>query len=69
MNSLIGMGALTSFVAGLASPMAPGVAFDTSFLEEPVMLLAFVLLGPLPGSTRPPQSLRYLALVCWAWQR
>ena len=45
MNSLIGMGALTSFVAGLASPMAPGVAFDTSFLEEPVMLLAFVLLG------------------------
>ena len=45
MNSLIGMGALTSFVAGLASPMAPGVTFDTSFLEEPVMLLAFVLLG------------------------
>lgn len=45
MNSLIGMGAMTSFVAGLASPMAPGVAFDTSFLEEPVMLLAFVLLG------------------------
>ena len=45
MNSLIGLGAMTSFVAGLASPMAPGVAFDTSFLEEPVMLLAFVLLG------------------------
>ena len=45
MNSLIGLGALTSFAAGLASPLAPGVAFDTSFLEEPVMLLAFVLLG------------------------
>ncbi len=36
---------MTSFVAGLVSPLAPGVAFDTSFLEEPVMLLAFVLLG------------------------
>ena len=45
MNSLIGLGALTSFAAGLASPLAPGLAFDTSFLEEPVMLLAFVLLG------------------------
>ena len=45
MNSLIGLGALTSFAAGVAGPLAPGMAFDTSFLEEPVMLLAFVLLG------------------------
>ncbi len=45
MNSLIGLGALTSFAAGVAAPMVPGMAFDASFLEEPVMLLAFVLLG------------------------
>lgn len=45
MNSLIGLGALTSFAAGVASPLVPGLAFDASFLEEPVMLLAFVLLG------------------------
>jgi Cu2+-exporting ATPase len=30
---------------GAASLVAPGLGFDTSFLEEPVMLLAFVLLG------------------------
>jgi cation transport ATPase len=45
MNSLIGLGALTSFAAGVAAPLVPGMAFDASFLEEPVMLLAFVLLG------------------------
>lgn len=45
MNSLIAMGALTSFAAGLATPLVPGLALDGSALEEPIMLLAFVLLG------------------------
>ena len=45
MNSLIAMGALTSFAAGLATPLLPGLALDGSALEEPIMLLAFVLLG------------------------
>ena len=45
MNSLIGMGAVTSFTAGLAAPLVPGAALEVSFLEEPVMLLSFVLLG------------------------
>lgn len=30
---------------GAASAVLPGLGFDASFLEEPVMLLAFVLLG------------------------
>ena len=45
MNSLVGMGAMASFTAGAVSTLVPGAGFDASFLEEPVMLLAFVLLG------------------------
>lgn len=45
MNSLISLGATTSFSAGLLSAMLPNLSIDPSFLEEPVMLLAFVLLG------------------------
>ncbi|KAL4445398.1 hypothetical protein ABPG77_011223 [Micractinium sp. CCAP 211/92] len=45
MNSLIALGASTSFAAGAASALLPGFSLDPSFLEEPVMLLAFVLLG------------------------
>ena len=45
MNSLIGLGTATSFAVGLASLVVPGLVWDPSFLEEPVMLLAFVLLG------------------------
>ena len=45
MNSLISLGAVTSYTAGLASPLMPGAALEMSFMEEPVMLLAFVLLG------------------------
>lgn len=45
MNSLIAVGATTSFGAGVASALVPGLSVDPSFLEEPVMLLAFVLLG------------------------
>lgn len=45
MNSLISLGASTSFSAGILSALIPGLTVDVSFLEEPVMLLAFVLLG------------------------
>jgi cation transport ATPase len=45
MNSLIALGAVTSFSAGAACALVPGFALDPAFLEEPVMLLAFVLLG------------------------
>ena len=45
MNSLIAVGGLTSFAAGAAAPLFPALGFDASFMEEPVMLLAFVLLG------------------------
>ena len=45
MNSLIGLGAATSFLAGAASLLLPDVGLQASFLEEPVMLLAIVLLG------------------------
>lgn len=45
MNSLIAVGAVTSFTAGALSALLPGFSVDPSFLEEPVMLLAFVLLG------------------------
>ena len=45
MNSLVGLGAVTSFAAGTVSWLSPDGVFDVSFLEEPVMLLAFVLLG------------------------
>lgn len=48
MNSLVAVGSTTSFLVGTASALLPaGVlgGFDASFLEEPVMLFAFVLLG------------------------
>ncbi len=45
MNSLISLGATTSFSTGLLSAFMPDLSIDPSFLEEPVMLLAFVLLG------------------------
>lgn len=45
MNSLVGLGAVTSFAAGLSGPLVPGAGLEVSFLEEPVMLLSFVLLG------------------------
>eukprot|EP00890_Picochlorum_soloecismus_P005012 jgi/Picsp_1/5511/NSC_02870-R1_p-type atpase len=45
MNSLIALGATTSFSAGTLSALLPNLKIDMSFLEEPVMLLAFVLLG------------------------
>ena len=46
MNSLVGLGASTSFGAGVAGLAVPSLGLPASaFLEEPVMLLAFILLG------------------------
>ena len=45
MNSLVAIGCSTSFSVGAVSAFMPSLGFDASFLEEPVMLLAFVLLG------------------------
>lgn len=45
MNSLVGLGAATSFSAGAAALLVPGMQLEASFLEEPIMLLAIVLLG------------------------
>ncbi|KAG1665414.1 hypothetical protein FOA52_005756 [Chlamydomonas sp. UWO 241] len=47
MNSLVAIGSTAAFGVGTASALSPqlGGVFDAGFLEEPVMLLAFVLLG------------------------
>ncbi|KAI8473681.1 MAG: heavy metal translocatin [Monoraphidium minutum] len=45
MNSLVGVGSTASFLVGAASVLVPSLGLDAGFLEEPVMLLAFVLLG------------------------
>ena len=46
MNSLVALGSVASFTAGTLGPtLFPSLGFGASFMEEPVMLLAFVLLG------------------------
>eukprot|EP00878_Enallax_costatus_P010699 GHUV01011175.1.p1 GENE.GHUV01011175.1~~GHUV01011175.1.p1 ORF type:complete len:791 (+),score=278.39 GHUV01011175.1:1241-3613(+) len=45
MNSLVAIGSTTSFTVGAAAALVPQLGFDSGFMEEPVMLLAFVLLG------------------------
>lgn len=45
MNSLVAIGSSTSFSVGAVAAVMPQLGFDASFMEEPVMLLAFVLLG------------------------
>ena len=45
MNSLVSLGCTGSLVAGSVALVAPGVGMASGFLEEPAMLLAFVLLG------------------------
>jgi cation transport ATPase len=60
MNSLIALGATTSFTAGVLSIVIPNLTIDPSFLEEPVMLLAFVLLGrSLEGRARRSASCKF----------
>lgn len=45
MNTLVGIGASAAFVISAISIANPGLNWDASFFDEPVMLLAFVLLG------------------------
>uniref|UniRef100_A0A6U9PZH7 HMA domain-containing protein n=1 Tax=Picocystis salinarum TaxID=88271 RepID=A0A6U9PZH7_9CHLO len=53
MNSLVGLGAVASFLISAASLTFPSLGWDAPFFEEPVMLLAFILLGrSLEGRAR-----------------
>jgi len=46
MNTLVGLGAFSAFAFGLTSLLLPEAAgWDLAALDEPVMLLAFILLG------------------------
>ncbi|KAF3775796.1 Copper-transporting ATPase [Nymphaea thermarum] len=45
MNSLVGFGCMAAFAISLVSLLNPGLEWDASFFDEPVMLLGFVLLG------------------------
>ncbi|KAH9533788.1 hypothetical protein CY35_18G070500 [Sphagnum magellanicum] len=44
MNTLVGLGAISSFAVSTAAALLPRLGWQ-AFFEEPVMLLAFVLLG------------------------
>lgn len=44
MNTLVGLGAVSSFTVSTIAALMPSLGW-TAFFEEPVMLLAFVLLG------------------------
>lgn len=53
MNSLVGIGAVASFLISAASLAFPALGWEAPFFEEPVMLLAFILLGrSLEGRAR-----------------
>lgn len=45
MNSLVGFGSVAAFILSAVSLINPGLDWDASFFDEPVMLLGFVLLG------------------------
>ncbi|KAA8546245.1 hypothetical protein F0562_003016 [Nyssa sinensis] len=45
MNSLVGFGSVAAFLMSAVSLLSPGLEWDASFFDEPVMLLGFVLLG------------------------
>ncbi|XP_050268118.1 copper-transporting ATPase PAA2, chloroplastic [Quercus robur] len=45
MNSLVGFGSISAFIISAVSLLNPGLEWDASFFDEPVMLLGFVLLG------------------------
>ncbi|XP_057987871.1 copper-transporting ATPase PAA1, chloroplastic isoform X3 [Hevea brasiliensis] len=44
MNTLVGLGALSSFAVSSLAALIPGLGWK-AFFEEPIMLIAFVLLG------------------------
>ena len=57
MNTLVGVGACAAFAISAISLANPGLNWDASFFDEPVMLLAFVLLGrSLEGRARAQAS-------------
>ncbi|XP_042507639.1 copper-transporting ATPase PAA2, chloroplastic isoform X2 [Macadamia integrifolia] len=45
MNSLVGFGSIAAFLISAVSVLNPGLEWEASFFDEPVMLLGFVLLG------------------------
>ncbi|KAK9081494.1 hypothetical protein Syun_030818 [Stephania yunnanensis] len=45
MNSLVGFGSVAAFIISAVSLLNPGLEWDATFFDEPVMLLGFVLLG------------------------
>ncbi|WOL11582.1 copper-transporting ATPase PAA2, chloroplastic [Canna indica] len=45
MNSLVGFGSVAAFMISAMSLLNPGLGWEASFFDEPVMLLGFVLLG------------------------
>ncbi|XP_020104615.1 copper-transporting ATPase PAA2, chloroplastic [Ananas comosus] len=45
MNSLVGFGSIAAFLLSAVSLLNPGLEWEASFFDEPVMLLGFVLLG------------------------
>ncbi|XP_008797345.2 copper-transporting ATPase PAA2, chloroplastic [Phoenix dactylifera] len=45
MNSLVGFGSIAAFLLSAVSLLNPGLEWEASFFDEPIMLLGFVLLG------------------------
>ncbi|KAG0480201.1 hypothetical protein HPP92_011059 [Vanilla planifolia] len=45
MNSLVGFGCIAAFLISFISLLNPNLDWESSFFDEPVMLLGFVLLG------------------------
>ena len=63
MNTLVSLEALASFGMSTAAVMLPKLGWPT-FFEEPVMLLAFVLLGSGGRGIEPSSGRRASCSVC-----
>ncbi|CAI5516804.1 unnamed protein product [Closterium sp. Naga37s-1] len=64
MNSLVGLASLAAFFIGVVAQLNPDLGLDSSFTDEPVMLLAVVLLGrSLEASARAQASSDLNALM------
>ncbi|GJP45407.1 hypothetical protein CLOM_g4803 [Closterium sp. NIES-68] len=64
MNSLVGLASLAAFCIGVVAQLYPDLGLDSSFTDEPVMLLAVVLLGrSLEASARAQASSDLNALM------
>uniref|UniRef100_A0A7C9DKA7 P-type Cu(2+) transporter n=1 Tax=Opuntia streptacantha TaxID=393608 RepID=A0A7C9DKA7_OPUST len=70
MNSLVGFGSIAAFILSAVSLMNPGLDWDASFFDEPVMLLGFVLLGrSLEEGARIKASSDMNELLCFLLMR